>query len=130
MTLAWVQKIREITSNDSHILTFNDLPSLLYSWKAFTKDMSEPKAWLNQFIINDHHFVSVIRNFKTSKYTTFLQDVVGLTEEVFDRKVITDFLDLEVCRERLEHLDFKKFSLAEQQDLRLLQDRLKEWLPG
>jgi predicted KAP-like P-loop ATPase len=130
MKLAWVQKIRDITSNNSDILAFNDLPSLLYSWGAFTKDMSEPKAWLAQFIVNDYHFVSIIRNFKTSKYTTFLQDVVGLTEEVFDRKVITDFLDLEVCRERLGHLDFKKFSLAEQKDLRLLQDRLNEWLPG
>jgi hypothetical protein len=125
---AWIEKIQDIASNGSQLLGLQDLPSLLYAWRDFTNGFSAPRAWLGNLMRNDYEFANVVTSLKSSRHSTFVQDVVGLTEEVFDRKVIDDFLGLEASRERLERLDFKKFTPAEQRDLHLLQDSLNEWL--
>lgn len=126
---AWIEKMQDITSNGSQLLGLRDLPSLLYAWSDFTNSFSAPRAWLDDLVRNDHEFINVVTSLKSSRHSTFVQDVVGLTEEAFDRKVIDDFLGIEVSRERLKRLDFKKFTLAEQRDLKLLQDSLNQWLP-
>ncbi|WP_324622612.1 KAP family P-loop NTPase fold protein [Delftia lacustris] len=123
----WLDIVRTLSIESNALILHPHLVSIIYDWKNYSQSFNEPRMWVNNYIKNEKGFAEFIGKIMNRGRRHTAGDRVSVSYNTFDRRVIEDFVGIDVARNRLNNInvsDYPEYKEA----LQTLSSNINQWL--